>query len=199
MISVESLVAALHGRRSGRGWIARCPAHQDRTPSLRITERDGKLLVHCFAGCPQGAVIDALKGCGLWPERARQLTPAQRADWARRQRQLGREMSSARLWQRAAIVLAEEVLDQFKTALFDPAATARPPIGEIGWWTRQLARWRGIDRGELVSEYLHWVKHHRRLTAGMVGAARMLEAAEMSWLRAHLGLTAVVGGRRHDA
>lgn len=38
-------------RGPGR-WLARCPAHADRTPSLAIRERkDGALLVHCFAGC----------------------------------------------------------------------------------------------------------------------------------------------------
>ena len=34
------------------GWIDRCPAHDDNNPSLSIKETsDGKLLLHCFAGC----------------------------------------------------------------------------------------------------------------------------------------------------
>ncbi len=48
--------------------MARCPAHQDRTPSLSV--RDGEraaLLVYCFAGCTQDAVIAALRERGLWP------------------------------------------------------------------------------------------------------------------------------------
>lgn len=54
-------------RRSGRGWTARCPAHEDRTPSLSITEAtDGKVLVKCWAGCSTEAVLAAL---GLrWPD-----------------------------------------------------------------------------------------------------------------------------------
>ena len=32
-------------------WLSRCPTHEDRTPSLSVTERDGKLLVKCHAGC----------------------------------------------------------------------------------------------------------------------------------------------------
>lgn len=33
-------------------WIARCPAHNDKEPSLAIrNSEDGKVLVHCFAGC----------------------------------------------------------------------------------------------------------------------------------------------------
>ena len=193
-MTAASISAALHGHRSGRGWMARCPAHQDRSPSLRLTDRDGKLLVHCYAGCPQDAVIEALRGCGLWPARERQpLTAAQRAQWVCRQRQLDHELKPARLWQRAAIVLAEEVLDQLKVALFDPAAATRPRIAEIAWWTRQLAWWRRLDRGELVSEYRQWVQYHPRLTAGMVHAAGRFEAAEVRAVRAYLGLTTIAG------
>ena len=41
--------------------MARCPAHDDRVPSLAIDERsDGTVLVCCHAGCSQHAVINAL-------------------------------------------------------------------------------------------------------------------------------------------
>jgi putative DNA primase/helicase len=55
-------------RKSGGGWMTCCPAHDDRHPSLSITERDGKILVNCHAGCEQSAVVEALKVSGLWPE-----------------------------------------------------------------------------------------------------------------------------------
>lgn len=40
-------------KRSGRGnWIAACPAHEDKSPSLTIHEaQDGRILVKCWAGC----------------------------------------------------------------------------------------------------------------------------------------------------
>jgi hypothetical protein len=44
--------------------MARCPAHHDRGPSLSITERDGKVLVHCFGGCTVEAICAAI-GIGL--------------------------------------------------------------------------------------------------------------------------------------
>jgi hypothetical protein len=48
-------------RRSGAGWIARCPAHPDRSPSLSISEgHEGKILLHCFGGCTSEAVCDSL-------------------------------------------------------------------------------------------------------------------------------------------
>jgi hypothetical protein len=32
-------------------WMACCPAHKDRSPSLAVTEADDRVLVHCFSGC----------------------------------------------------------------------------------------------------------------------------------------------------
>jgi hypothetical protein len=40
---VKTLIQHLNGRRSGKGWIAKCPAHNDREPSLSIPEgNDGE-------------------------------------------------------------------------------------------------------------------------------------------------------------
>lgn len=63
----QTIASALGGHRAGNSWMARCPSHDDSTPSLSITEtRNGKLLVHCHAGCEQTAVIAALQDRGLW-------------------------------------------------------------------------------------------------------------------------------------
>lgn len=63
----EAIAEALGGRRIGAMWMARCPAHDDRKPSLSIREAaDGKVLVRCHAGCEQRDVIDALRSRGLW-------------------------------------------------------------------------------------------------------------------------------------
>jgi hypothetical protein len=64
-----AIAQALGGYRSGSGWMARCPCHDDEHPSLSITVNgDNKLLVHCFAGCSQDQVIAELRKLGLWPE-----------------------------------------------------------------------------------------------------------------------------------
>lgn len=49
-------------RPMGRGkWIACCPAHADKTPSLTIREcDDGRILMHDFGGCDIGAICDAI-------------------------------------------------------------------------------------------------------------------------------------------
>ena len=42
-------------------WIARCPAHEDRTPSLSVRRGDdGRCLVNCFAGCYAEDVVAAV-------------------------------------------------------------------------------------------------------------------------------------------
>ncbi len=65
----RAIVRALKGRWAGRSGMCRCPAHEDKTPSMSVSEtRDGRVLVHCFAGCSQEAVIAALKSAGLWPD-----------------------------------------------------------------------------------------------------------------------------------
>lgn len=49
-------------RQTGPGrWLARCPAHQDRSPSLSIRELDdGRMLLHDFGGCETGDVLAAV-------------------------------------------------------------------------------------------------------------------------------------------
>ena len=64
--SAADIADALNGRSSGSGYVCECPAHVDLRPSLSVTSRDGRVLVHCHAGCTQSAVIGALRREGLW-------------------------------------------------------------------------------------------------------------------------------------
>ena len=46
--------------KSGKGWKARCPAHDDRKASLSIgAGDDGRVLLHCHAGCDVQTVVAA--------------------------------------------------------------------------------------------------------------------------------------------
>lgn len=58
------------GYWSGSKGMARCPAHDDRTPSLGLTLGRSAILFHCFAGCSQAEVLAAMAREGF---AARQL------------------------------------------------------------------------------------------------------------------------------
>ncbi len=58
----DEFLCQLEGvRRSGEGWIARCPSHEDHRQSLSLgVGDDGRVLVNCHAGCSPDAVCAAL-------------------------------------------------------------------------------------------------------------------------------------------
>lgn len=60
MTTQELLSRLDHVRPIHGGWQARCPAHDDRTPSLNISESEGKILLCCHAGCETSAIVAAL-------------------------------------------------------------------------------------------------------------------------------------------
>ncbi len=55
------------GRWNGSKGMARCPAHDGRTPSLGVTLGRRAILFHCFAGCSQASVLDAFAREGVSP------------------------------------------------------------------------------------------------------------------------------------
>jgi hypothetical protein len=65
-MTVDELVIRLGGvKQTARGYITLCAAHADRSPSLSVCEaEDGRVLLHCFAGCSVEAICEAI-GCRL--------------------------------------------------------------------------------------------------------------------------------------
>jgi 5S rRNA maturation endonuclease (ribonuclease M5) len=60
-MNVDAVLDKLeHVRRSGDGWVARCPAHEDRVQSLSIKEGDTRIVTHCFAGCDSDDILAEL-------------------------------------------------------------------------------------------------------------------------------------------
>lgn len=59
----DNLLSRLHKvkRNGANKWMACCPAHDDRTPSLaiRVTD-DNRILIHCFAGCDPLSILNAI-------------------------------------------------------------------------------------------------------------------------------------------
>lgn len=73
-MKADALLSRLHKvKRTGAAqWIARCPSHDDRSPSMSVRELDdGRVLLHCFAGCSVESILDAagLTFDALFPDR----------------------------------------------------------------------------------------------------------------------------------
>lgn len=69
-------------RKTGRGWMALCPAHEDGSRSLSVAEGDdGRVLLHCFASCTADKITAAL---GL---KLGDLFPGGSRDWLETSRQ----------------------------------------------------------------------------------------------------------------
>ncbi len=100
--ALANLIPRLDGvrERSDGQFTARCPAHEDRSPSLSVTEgRNGQVLVHCFAGCSVDDICGAvgLEVSDLFPDggrdRARDPRRGPAVNWRAIVRELCLEIS----------------------------------------------------------------------------------------------------------
>jgi hypothetical protein len=59
---IDVLLSRLEGvKETGTGrYMARCPSHDDKSPSLSVADDNGKVLVHCFAGCEPLEIMAAV-------------------------------------------------------------------------------------------------------------------------------------------
>jgi DNA primase len=62
-VTLDAFLDMLDGVRQidPSNYVARCPAHDDRNPSLSISDGEDRILFYCHAGCAQGALMAALK------------------------------------------------------------------------------------------------------------------------------------------
>ena len=93
-MSVELILSSLSKvRKMGPDrWMACCPAHQDKTPSLSIRETsDGRVLLHCWTGCGANEVLDAigLDFDALFPKRLTDHAPRERQPFSHREAMAG--------------------------------------------------------------------------------------------------------------
>lgn len=134
-MTAESLANTLKARPTGRHkWVARCPAHEDRSPSLSITEgRDGRVLVHCFGGCRPEAILEAI-GLTFADLRPTATPLSERAQPAREREQYVKAAQERKQKERA-IVDRIRRLEAIEEALMDKLICTR--IGE------EQTSWRG--------------------------------------------------------
>jgi putative DNA primase/helicase len=83
-MDARGITLAFGGRWAGSYGLARCPSHEDRTPSLKVSDdprKSDNVDVHCFAGCDWKTIKTELSRLGLldigsqgWPHTG-EVTP----------------------------------------------------------------------------------------------------------------------------
>jgi hypothetical protein len=112
-VTAEAVAHALGGRRSGRGWVARCVSHEDRRPSLSLADGDGgRLLVRCWAGCDSSDILRELARLGLLPPRERPTAEA-----AERWRREQADLADAEMWAHGARLRLDAARERLAGAL----------------------------------------------------------------------------------
>jgi len=98
-MTIAELIGRLDSvKQNGRGWAARCPNHNDATPSLSIGEGDdGRLLVKCFSGCSVEDIVGAmgLTTADLFPRRNRGRKRYKRGQARRAKKQAKKDAKSS--------------------------------------------------------------------------------------------------------
>lgn len=95
------IVESLDGTWCRNKGMCRCPAHDDRTPSLSVTLGRKAILFHCFAGCSNEEVIAALERQGV---RSRDLFDGSGAVTVDRQEKSAFGSNARRLWHSAMAI-----------------------------------------------------------------------------------------------
>jgi len=167
--------------------MVKCPAHDDRNPSLSVRDGEGRLLVHCHAGCTQAAVINALRINNLWPEgERREWTPAERRDYARARREAKPIARAALWWWRARL----SELEDLKRGSFHGGGVN---IDSLAAASSAVYRLQSLSADGIVAAYFH-------ARAAEPHAARELVRIGKAWEAACKAVVmAVLTGERREA
>lgn len=128
----REIVDSLGGTWRRSKGMCRCPAHDDRTPSLAVSLGRHAILFHCFAGCSNEEVIAALARHGIRP---RELFDGSGESLTDIPREEGADRNACRLWRCAGALsgslaeayLSKRGLKQFSSDLrFHPETPLGP-------------------------------------------------------------------------
>lgn len=60
-MELQEIIHRFRGaRKTGNGYMVKCPCHNDNQQSLSITESNGKILLNCFTGCQTQDIVEAV-------------------------------------------------------------------------------------------------------------------------------------------
>ena len=155
---LNQVLAILQGVRStAGGHQAHCPCHDDETPSLSISEIDGKVLVRCHAGCSQEALVQHFKDAGVWPgaQKGKQaLPPIPKTKIKKLQEALTGEQKEHLKKSRC---LSDDVMNYYQLGLHDRRVAI--PVRDASGQCRNIRLW--LDPGlrkNGAAKMLSWEK-----------------------------------------
>lgn len=190
----RAIVESLHGRWGrGRGMCC-CPAHDDRTPSLSVSLGRTAILVHCFAGCSNAAVLAALERRGVRP---RELFDGSGEPLPVHEVQHHADRNARRLWRAAGVLrgspaeayLAARGITRYSPQLRFAGKTPLGPRGAVRFLPAMLAAVRS-DAG-VVAVHRTFLDGARPRLAGFEQPKRALGSPGKGAVR----LAAPLGGR----
>jgi len=191
-------------KRRGHAWRARCPVHRGRsTSSLSVTEGpDGRVLVHCFAGCEKAAILESvgLELRDLFADR-RGLPSMRRAP--RLIVPPATPQPPSDTWQARAL----EVIEASERRLWEPMGTkALTYLRRRGFHEATILQARlGYHACEVRDAPERWAlpPDHKSvwLPRGIIIPVMVGETPWMLWIRRPIGepkYLAVAGSKHHD-
>jgi len=126
-------------RETGPGrWMACCPSHDDRRPSLSVRELDdGTLLLRCWAGCGTDHVVAAV---GLELRDLFSARPDDRRPIRRSQRWIPRDVLAALAQEVTVAALIVDAMVRGDRIRDDDATRLATAAGRLGDASRELSR-----------------------------------------------------------
>ncbi len=169
-MNCEEILERLEGvQSSGSGHIARCPAHDDRKPSLSVQEKDDRILIKCHAGCSTQDVLKSI-GCDMRDlfchetrraksrPRKSSVQPIAESEIALMQQRLGSQERDYLCRER---LLSNKVIDHYRLGLAEKNRNRQItiPIFDDAGLVRDVRLWlRPELRNEGSSKITHWAK-----------------------------------------
>ena len=190
----REIVDSLGGTwRRSRG-MCRCPAHDDRTPSLSVSLGRRAILFHCFAGCSNGEIIAQLGRRGV---RARELFDGSGEPLPDAPRVESIDRNACRLWRSADTLrgspaeayLLKRGLTQFSPELRFHPRTPLGPRGDVRFLPAMLAAVR-TDLG-VIAVHRTFLEARTGRRAGFDRPKRALGSLQQGAVR----LATPLGGR----
>lgn len=155
-MTAKQFADILRAKKHGGYWTAKCPAHEDKNPSLSIRQgKNGKVLIRCFSGCPTEAILQVMNLTfgDLYLE-------AEREAWLQKKREAEQRCPSIKTPAARKPIGPVEATYRYTDTHGELVAEKQRREGKVFLWRKPLIgggwEWK-VDRGFLPLYKLHEV------------------------------------------